>query len=127
MTEWHPDHAVTESVLAGRLKYDDLAHDERRWVVAELSQSGMTVRRIARHLGCSERQVKRLRAELSTRVMAGYLSERARAQDSEDVALSAREEAFSLRRDVLALRAAVDPRVVDVFVRAGKQCSEIEK
>lgn len=127
MTEWHPDEAVTDNVLAGRLRYDDLDHGERRWVIADLSQRGVTVRRIAQHLQCSERQVKRLRAELSTQVMAGYVAERARARDAEDVALSARDEVYALRGDVHALRAVIDPRVADVLMRAGKQCEDVEK
>lgn len=122
MTEWYPDQAITEGVLAGRMGYSDLADDERRWVVADLSQRDLTVRSIAHHLGCSERQVKRLRAELSTRVMAAFVGECVRAQDAVDVAASARSEVVRLRGDVYALRALVDPRVVEVVGRAGEYC-----
>ena len=120
MTEWHPDEALAESVMGGRRKYGELSHDDRRWVVADLSQRGHSVKRIAGWLGCSERQVKRLRAELATQVMGAYLGERRRRAEVARVAQHAQREVRELRDDLEALRAVVDPRVSDAMCRAAR-------
>lgn len=76
---WEPDWAVPEAVMSRRLRYRDLGNDDRRWAVAELSHRGFSVGEIAGWLDCSTRQVKRVRADLATRVMAAYARERDRA------------------------------------------------
>lgn len=120
MPAWAPDSALAQGVIAGRWKYGELSHDDRRWVVAELSQRGHSVRKIAGWLGCSERQVKRLRAELATRVMGALLAERRHRAEIARVADHAQREAGELRRDLEALRVAVDPRVGEAMYRAGR-------
>ncbi len=78
-----PDDHVTEAVLDGRRDYRQLSMPDSRWVVAELTHRGYSVREIAGWLKCSTRQVKRVRAELLTEVMGLLAEERERAAQAE--------------------------------------------
>lgn len=118
VTEWKPDRAVTDAVLNGRAEYTSLGHLDRRWVVADLTDRGHSVREIAGWLGCSGRQVNRLRADALTRVMGGLLAERRRANEATAAALSSRAAQRAAEQRVGALQAALDPAVVEAMRRA---------
>lgn len=118
MNDWHPDSAVTDGVLQGRTEYTELDYMQRRWVVAELTHRGFSVRNIASHLGCSGRQVNRLRADPLAQVMRRLLEERARAEVAVAAGVSAGERATVAEQRAEALQAALDPRVAEVMRRA---------
>lgn len=80
---WEPDTHVVEAVRAGRLGLADLDACERSWVVASLSEAGCPVTDIAAWLGCSTRQVKRIRALVLTQQIRLVVRERHRAEQAE--------------------------------------------
>lgn len=83
MREWDPDFAVVEQVICGRVDYAGLSEDDRRFVVAVLTFRGESSAQIGEWLAVSQRQVKRIRAELATRVMVSWLETRAELGESE--------------------------------------------
>lgn len=97
MEGWVPDKHVSEAVIAGRLRFEDLPDVECRWVVADLTVRGYSAARIAEWLQVSSRHVKRLRAEAMTRVMVALVEENRRAERLEREARSMRSEIRSLR------------------------------
>lgn len=105
---WTPDEMVTEAVLDGRRSYQDLSVEDSRWVVAELTHQGHPVSQIAAWLGCSTRQVKRVRAELVTQVMQALMEEQQQASHQAQIMSSrhsrARQEVTRLKQEVVALQ-----------------------
>lgn len=94
MRDWAPDEMVTAAVLDGRYRYADLSAEDARWVVADLTHRGHSAHDIADWLACSARQVKRLRADLSTRVMAAWI-------DCSEKCGEAERELWEMRRHLL--------------------------
>ena len=82
-------------MLDGRKGYRDLSPEDARWAVADLSARGYSLSQIAGWLQCSERHLKRLRAELATQVMITFAEDRNR------------RDVEGLAREVRALRRAV--------------------
>lgn len=80
---WVPDEHVVDAVVAGRMCLADLDASDRSWVVATLSEAGHPVTDIAGWLGCSDRQVKRIRALVLTQQMRLVVRERGRAEHAE--------------------------------------------
>lgn len=76
MVHWVPDDMITDAVSHGRMAGRDLAPEDERWVVAELSEKGWSTRDIADRLGRTQRHVKRLRAEVLVQVMRLLIAER---------------------------------------------------
>lgn len=94
---WEPDPIVSQKVISGAESYHTLSEDNRRWVVADLTMSGYTADMIADWLGCSSRQIKRLRAELATRVMGSLIETRQALGESEQRERRARSEIRTLK------------------------------
>lgn len=103
---WEPDPVVLDAVMDGRLAFRDLDLDSQSWVVAELSERGLTTLLISEKLKCSQRQVKRVRARTLTQQMRLV----ARLTGERDVALFRVRESS---RYVEAVRRELD------FLRGG--------
>lgn len=99
MQAWNPDPMVTESVIDGRRDYYNLGVEDRRWVVADLTHRGYSAARIGEWLGCSMRQVKRLRAELVTQVMMALVDQVREAEAAHRSAAALRSEVRRLREE----------------------------
>jgi len=94
---WEPDKEVLEATLSGRYKLADMTTADRCWVIAELSEMGWSTLRISQVLRCTQRHVKRLRANVLTQYMR-----RERRHEGELRVLSERAE--RAERDVLVIR-----------------------
>lgn len=108
MHEWAPDEMVTDAVLDGRRDYASLSAEDARWVVADLTERGYSSRQIAGWLVCSQRQVKRLRAELVTRVMRAFVRASLDRADAERRRAAAQDHVHRLQEDLVAAETRCD-------------------
>jgi len=76
---WQPDEQLIPAVRTGRCTrtYQHLTPADRCWVVAGLSEQGLTAEKIARLLGCSLRTVRIIKADPMTVVCRTLMVETA--------------------------------------------------
>ena len=79
MQKWEPDEQLVDAIRTGRCSqsYSDLTRPDRAWVVAGLTDAGLTSEHIAELLGCSLRTVHVVKTDPLTAVCLTYMAETA--------------------------------------------------
>lgn len=77
MQRWEPDDQLVDAIRTGRCSqtYSDLSRPDRAWVVAGLTQAGLTSEHIAELLACSLRTVHVVKTDPLTAVCLTYMAE----------------------------------------------------
>ena len=99
-TWWEPDQNEVDAVMAYRLRLRDLTEESQCYVVAELSELGMTTASIAERMRCSQRQVKRIRSRVLTQQMRLVSRYRLELEHSERKRSDAFLRAEALQREI---------------------------
>ncbi|MBB3040174.1 histidine phosphatase family protein [Hoyosella altamirensis] len=71
---YQPDDMLPDVAAAGRIRFTDLAAADRAWVVAVLTQRGVTADDLATRLRCSKRSIQLVRADPLCTIMTEWLT-----------------------------------------------------
>lgn len=79
VARWVPDDMLVPAVRSGRCprKYADLSVPDRAWVIAGLTQAGLTAEHISNLLGCCVRTVRVVQSSPMAQICRAYMRETA--------------------------------------------------